>query len=462
MGFALFWLPGGVYNFSEGNLWVTGPVSFAAFLWLSLPLVLTGLLYSFVSKVFDSYFIVAILYLACYSSLTYPFPLPLAMSLFWFPGIFAFGGELFGQVFLLFLTAIILSKKINPKQKLLLAFPLILPIGYGPTIGESKVVKIGIVQPAIKINRNISEKEKVKESLQRLYSLTSRILPAQPSLIIWPESSVPFHSTEQSGENYSVTFDALTGLFSQGSGNAILFNELLSNNSGGIHNSITLRQANGEKFHYYKQVLFPLGESLPPLISLFSNYFPMASNFTPGQSSLTFEIKGTPIVEINTEWQKSMAEVLTQPETLPSREVSKKSLLSILPLLCFEGALPKIAQKTFKAVQSKPQVIVNLVNDSWFQSNWQRKQHTLLTRMRAMELNRPLIRAALGGQTITFSPNGTTSMPAIPLNKPVATIVELQVPLQPENTIFSKYGDMVSLFFVSVFLLFLRYYTHEK
>ena len=462
VGLALFWLPGGVYNFSQGNLWATVPVSFAAFLWLSLPLVLTGLLYSFASKVFDNYFVVAILYLACYHSFTYPFPLPLAMSLHWFPGIFAFGGELFGQVFLLFLSAILLSNQIKPKQKLVLALPLCLPIGYGPTIGESQLVKVGIVQPAIEINRNVSENEKVKESLQRLYSLTSQLIVAQPRLIIWPESSVPFHSTKQGAKNYSVTFDALTGLFSQGSGNAILYNELLQSNSGDIHNAITLRQANGEKSHYFKQELFPLGESLPPPISLFSSYFPMASNFTAGQSPLVLDIKDTLPVKINSEWQKSMETVLREPQTLPSRKISTKSLLSILPLLCFEGALPSLAQKSFKLAQKKPQVIVNLVNDSWFRSNWQRNQHTLLTKMRAMELNRPLIRAALGGETITFSAKGKTSIPAIPMNKPVAKVVDLQVPLKPENTIFSRYGNMVSLFFVLAFLLFLRYYSYEK
>ena len=69
--------------------------------------------------------------------------------------------------------------------------------------------------------------------------------------------------------------------------------------------------------------------------------------------------------------------------------------------------------------------------------------------MRAMELNRPLIRAALGGETITFSAKGKASIPAIPISKPVATVVDLQVPLKPENTPLFKiwqYGFLIFCF----------------
>ncbi|MAZ41977.1 MAG: apolipoprotein N-acyltransferase [Flammeovirgaceae bacterium] len=459
---ALFWLPEGIYNFAQGNFWITIFISVLAFLWLSLPIILASISYSFISKFLNSYFIAAVIYLICYELLVYPFPTPLAMSLYSIPGIFAFGGELFGQVFLLFLAAILLSKNILNKRKYLLILSLLSSMLYSPELGRNKSVKIGLVQPAIEISNFENEKERSQQSLQRLYNLTSQLLPEKPKLIIWPESSVPYHSTNPKAQNYSITFDALTGIFSQGSGNAILYNELLPDSTREMKNAITLRQANGIKSHYFKQVLFPLGETLPSFLNLFSKYFPMASNFIPGKTTSTLQVMEAQNVQMDLSWQKSMSKALIEPETLPIRPVSSTPILSLMPLLCFEAAIPGLARESFNLSKIKPKVLVNMVNDSWFPSNWQREQHSMLARIRAMELNRPLIRAALGGKTVIYSGKGKATMEGIPLDKPTATSATLKVPLNPGDTLFSKYGNWVSIFFISVFLIFLRYCKNEN
>ena len=51
-------------------------------------------------------------------------------------------------------------------------------------------------------------------------------------------------------------------------------------------------------------------------------------------------------------------------------------------------------------------VLVNVTNDAWFGHSWARFQHFQLTRMRALEAQRPMVRAANDGITALVGPRG--------------------------------------------------------
>lgn len=73
--------------------------------------------------------------------------------------------------------------------------------------------------------------------------------------------------------------------------------------------------------------------------------------------------------------------------------------VSIIPSICFEDS---IARVTRKFVRQEPQVIVNVTNDGWFLKTEAARQHAANARMRAIELRRPMVRAANTGVSIMY------------------------------------------------------------
>ncbi|MFN2376937.1 MAG: apolipoprotein N-acyltransferase [Candidatus Binatia bacterium] len=75
----------------------------------------------------------------------------------------------------------------------------------------------------------------------------------------------------------------------------------------------------------------------------------------------------------------------------------------IAPLLCFEALYPEYARE---AVLGGAHLLVNLSNDAWFSGGAGPEQHASMSRMRAIELRRPMVRAANGGISGAIAPDG--------------------------------------------------------
>lgn len=73
------------------------------------------------------------------------------------------------------------------------------------------------------------------------------------------------------------------------------------------------------------------------------------------------------------------------------------------PLLCFEALYPEYARE---AVRDGAHLLVNLSNDAWFSGGAGPEQHAAMSRMRAVELRRPMVRAANGGVSGAVGPDG--------------------------------------------------------
>lgn len=73
------------------------------------------------------------------------------------------------------------------------------------------------------------------------------------------------------------------------------------------------------------------------------------------------------------------------------------------PLICYEAIFPPLARR---AALSGADVLVNLTNDGWFGTSAGPAQHLALARMRAIETGRPLVRAANTGISAVFDTRG--------------------------------------------------------
>lgn len=451
----LFWLPHGVFAFADENLGISFLVSCFAFFWLAIPFLVTAIV---VAKIpprlkIDRVYVTLTVYLFCYWLFDYPFRMPLVIGMLSFPSLFAFGGELFALTTLLLISATLIDSQLQLKQKLILCYFCLLPLSYFPEEkGSTNSYKVGLVQPATPMQTEINEKEQAKQSLQTLYQLTSRIVLDSPDLILWPESAVPYHSTKKLDTNYSKTFDALTGIYSQAIGASILYNELLETTTGQFNNMITLRTANGTKQYYAKQALFPLGETMPGLLRPLQQLFPNSSQFLAGMSGVSMQVPQKLRVKIDKAWQLKNMKALENPEGLPRREQNKNEGFSILPMLCFEGVSTELVKQSF--LESKhPDLLVNLVNDNWFSFSWQRVQHAQLTRMRAAEHERPLVRLALGGKTEIYSDRGEPLESGFPLNRPFSKTFEIEIAKSSGISPYARHGLLPALCFLFCFFL---------
>ena len=135
---------------------------------------------------------------------------------------------------------------------------------------------------------------------------------------------------------------------------------------------------------------------------------------------------------------------------------SKRKLLKITnttgkaitfePSICYEGIFP---QKNIYA--ENPSFLVNITNDSWFGNTTGPQQHLVATKFRSIERGMPLLRVANSGISAAFNKNGKL-IKSIPLNS--EGFADIVLELDSNQTIFSKYGDLILVILVSLFFIF--------
>jgi apolipoprotein N-acyltransferase len=190
-------------------------------------------------------------------------------------------------------------------------------------------------------------------------------------LIVWPESAIP--ALEPAVQDYLSTVNRsamlnnstiITGLINYNFESKEYFNALIVLGKKNTEDEQGYYYNNSNK--YYKSHLLPIGEFVPfqellrPIAPFFN--LPMSS-FTPGN--------------------------YVQPNLIANN-------LHILPLNCFEVAFP--AQLAANLTHDTD-MILTVSNDAWFGDSHGPHQHFEISRMRALEFGRPLVRATNNGVT---------------------------------------------------------------
>ena len=229
-------------------------------------------------------------------------------------------------------------------------------------------ISVAVLQGAVP--QDLKWQENNVEPTRQLYtSLDQQALGAQ--LIVWPEAALPQLANEipqYLGQLYSLA---------RMHGSDIVMGILRVDENDNYFNSV-LTLADRISF-YDKHHLVPFSEyfPVPAFIRAWLRLMSLPySDFTPGPAA-----------------QPSVAAAGTR--------------LSLS--ICYEDAYPSANLQ----VLARARVLVNVTNDAWFGHSWARYQHFQIARMRAIEAQRPLLRAANDGISALVGPRGQVLAQAV-------------------------------------------------
>jgi apolipoprotein N-acyltransferase len=273
-----------------------------------------------------------------------------------------------------------------------------------PAAPAVRTATIALVQPGVASNPVL----RVDASQRLTASLVGggRLAGSRPDLIVWGESSVAFHL--QDDQSLLARIEAL----SRAAGAQILVNQ--DSRAHGTQSKVAvLVGPGGADGTYTKTRLVPFGEYIPfrsalSWLTKISRASPV--NMTPGNGAHVLRV--------------------TEPGGQP---------LTIGPLICFESAFPDMSRAD---TDQGAQVIVYQTADSTFQGTWALAQHASLGALRAAETGRPVVQAALTGDSAAFDPRGRT-VAWMGESQRGVKLVRLGMPATSSRTPFDRLGDYV-------------------
>ncbi len=118
-------------------------------------------------------------------------------------------------------------------------------------------------------------------------------------------------------------------------------------------------------------------------------------------------------------------------------------------LICFESAFPDMSRVD---TDLGAQLIVYQTSDSTFQDSWAPAQHASLSAVRAAETGRPVVQAALTGDTVAFDPRGRL-LALMTAQQRGVTVVRLGLPPASARTLYDRLGDYVPWVATGIVLL---------
>lgn len=220
---------------------------------------------------------------------------------------------------------------------------------------------------------NIAQSEKFETSSgvpMALQWYADQLQSSTADLVVAPETAIPV-LPQDLPEGY---WDILARRFAQGSQAALIGIPLGSFSQGYTNSVLALVPGQPEPLRYDKHHLVPFGEFIPPLFK----WFTQMMNIPLGDFS-----RGA-IGQPSFPWMGQRLAAHICYEDLFGEELGARFLVDTLA----------------------PTVLVNLSNIAWFGDSVAIDQHLLISRMRALEFERPMIRATNTGATVVIDHHG--------------------------------------------------------
>ncbi|WP_171040462.1 MULTISPECIES: apolipoprotein N-acyltransferase [unclassified Pseudoalteromonas] len=273
---------------------------------------------------------------------------------------------------------------------------------------QDKTIKTVLVQGNIKQHLRFEPSE-FWNTMSKYQDMTR--LHWNADLIVWPEAAVP--ELEALSTQYLTGLDSaaafnntalITGIVDYQYDTRNIFNTLIVLGKKEQDDSEGHYQYLG-KNRYQKHQLLPIGEFVPfqellrPIAPLFD--LPMSS-FTRGD-------------EVQNNLQANG--------------------LHILPAICYEIAFADLVRGNYR---SDSDILFTVSNDAWFGDSHGPHQHMQIARMRALELQRPLIRVTNNGISAVYDPIAKSQL-SMPQFK--ADVLEANITLIKGDSLYSQYGN---------------------
>ncbi len=284
-----------------------------------------------------------------------------------------------------------------------LAFALTAPF---PAV---RSVTVALVQPGVV--SNTVQRTDASETLTEQLSRGGTLGGVKPDLIVWAESSIPDDLTGTAPADRALLrkIEAL----SAADGAEILASQDTTPPGKGHEKWAVLVSPAGVQGIYVKTRLVPFGEYIPfrqQLGWLTKVSKAASSNMVPG----------------------------TGAHLLHATDRAGRPL-PIGVLVCFESAFPDMSRVD---ADLGAQLIVYQSSTSTFQGTWGPDQHASLGALRAAETGRPVVQAALTGDTVAFDARGRQLAWLGQSGHGVVT-VRLDLPAGSARTFYDQAGDYV-------------------
>ncbi len=227
-------------------------------------------------------------------------------------------------------------------------------------------ISVALLQANIPQDRKFDAATGVREALQWY---AEQLMTADASLIVTPETALPLLPDELPA-GY---IDTLRQRFAAGR-QAALIGLPLGNGQRGYSNSVLGLRPGQAPYRYDKHHPVPFGEFVPRLFAWFVRMMNMPlGEFEPGAA-----------VQTSFEW------------------MGNRFALNI----CFEDVFGEELAARFRDDATAPTVFVNVSNIAWFGNTVSIDQHLHISRMRAREFERPMVRATNTGATAVIDHSG--------------------------------------------------------
>ena len=278
-------------------------------------------------------------------------------------------------------------------------------------------VTIAMVQPGVVLDASLSSH--ASQALTTDLSRDGTLGGVRPDLIVWGESSIAEDLTLPGSHALLNQIEAL----SAEDGAEILVDQDATPPGKGHEKWAVLVSPAGIKGIYVKTRLVPFGEYIPfrqQLGWLTKISKAASSNMIPG----------------------------TGAHLLYATDRTGKPL-PIGVLICFESAFPDMARVD---TDQGAQLIVYQSETVTFQGTWGPDQHASLSAVRAAETGRPVVQAALSGDTVAYDARGRLLAWMGQSGHGVVT-VRLGLPAAAARTVYDRLGDYVPWAAVGVVVL---------
>jgi apolipoprotein N-acyltransferase len=241
-------------------------------------------------------------------------------------------------------------------------------------------------------------------------------------LILWGESSIAY---DLNLPKYSWLLHQLEAL-SSADGAQILLNQDSIAPNGDKSKVGVLIGPSGIDARYVKTRLVPFGEYIP-----FRQQLGWLTKISKAAPQNMIAGNGAHVMQV------------TAPTGGP---------LTIGVLICFESAFPDMSRVD---ADQGAQLIVYQTSDSTWQAGWEEwvlAQHAALGALRAAETGRPVMQAALTGDSVAFDPRGRLLAWRGP-SFHGTTVVRLALPSVSSRTLYDQLGDYVMWIAVAIVAL---------